>query len=228
MNSFFAESVFFGFVITLLGYMLGLWLNKKIKFMTPILTAMIAVVAFLLIFDIDVETYQKGGTYISYFLTPATVCLTIPLYRQLSLLKKYKTAILISIFSGAVTAILCVFVMAFLFAVENDIYVSLLPKSITTAIGMEVARSLGGFSEIAIASIMITGIFGNAAGEWILKLFRIKNPVAVGLALGTSAHAIGTAKALELGEIQGAMSSLSITVTGLLTVIIAPLFAGLI
>ena len=228
MNSFFAESVFFGFVITLLGYMLGLWLNKKIKFMTPILTAMIAVVAFLLIFDIDVETYQKGGTYISYFLTPATVCLTIPLYRQLSLLKKYKTAILISIFSGAVTAILCVFVMAFLFAVENDIYVSLLPKSITTAIGMEVARSLGGFSEIAIASIMITGIFGNASGEWILKLFRIKNPVAVGLALGTSAHAIGTAKALELGEIQGAMSSLSITVTGLLTVIIAPLFAGLI
>ena len=228
MNSFFAESVFFGFVITLLGYMLGLWLNKKIKFMTPILTAMIAVVAFLLIFDIDVETYQKGGTYISYFLTPATVCLTIPLYRQLLLLKKYKTAILISIFSGAVTAILCVFVMAFLFAVENDIYVSLLPKSITTAIGMEVARSLGGFSEIAIASIMITGIFGNAAGEWILKLFRIKNPVAVGLALGTSAHAIGTAKALEIGDVEGAMGSLSITVAGLLTVLIAPLFAGLI
>lgn len=226
MNDFLG--IYFGFAISLFGYMFGLWVNKKIKFLTPILTAMVSVIVFLLVFDIDVETYQKGGNYISYFLTPATVCLTVPLYRQLSLLKKYKTAIFAAIFTGVITALLCIFVMAFFFGIENDIYVSLLPKSITTAIGMDVAKSLGGLSEIAIAGITITGIFGNAAGEWILKLFRIKNPVAVGLALGTSAHAIGTSKALEFGEVEGAMGSLSITVAGLLTVIVAPVFAGLI
>ena len=179
INDFFAQSVYFGFVISLLGYMLGLWVNKKIKFVTPLLTAMLSVIAFLLVFDIEFSTYQKGASYISGFLTPATVCLTVPLYRQLALLKKYKTAIFSAIFVGVITAMLCIFVMAFLFGVSNEIYASVLPKSITTAIGMEVAGAIGGIPEIAIASITITGIFGNLAGEYILKLFRIKNPICV-------------------------------------------------
>lgn len=228
MNNFFSGSLFFGFAVSLIGYMIGLSVNRKVKFLNPLLTAVIFVIIFLSVFRIDFENYERGASYLSYFLTPATVCLAVPLYRQLELLKRNKAAIAAGIVSGVLTAMLSIFVMCLIFGLSGEMYVTLLPKSITTAIGMELAEKLGGVPEIAVAVIVMTGILGSVIGEKVFKLFKIEEPAAKGLALGTAAHAIGTSKALELGEIEGAMSSLSITAAGLLTVIFSSFFAGLI
>ena len=228
INDLFSESLFFGFTLSLLGYVLGLVLNKKFKLINPLLTAVVFVIIFLSLFDIDYESYDAGASYLSYFLTPATVCLAVPLYRRMSILKKYKEAIAAGIVSGVLTAMLSIYVMCLFMGLSNEMYVTLLPKSITTAIGMELAQKLGGIPEIAAAVIVITGIFGSVIGERVFTLLKINNPVAKGLALGTSAHAIGTSKALELGETEGAVSSLSITVAGILTVIFSSFFARLI
>ncbi len=228
INGLFSESIFFGFFISLAGYMIGLAANKKLKILNPLLVAIVFVIVFLAITGIDYENYERGAKYISYFLTPSTVCLAVPLYRQIELLKKHRAAIAAGVISGVAAAMICIFLMCLMFGLSNEMYVSLLPKSITTAIGMPLAEKLGGVPEIAVAVIVITGILGSVIGEYVLKLFKIDDPVASGLAFGTSAHAIGTSKALELGEIQGAMGSLSITAAGLLTVILSAFFAKLI
>ncbi len=221
------NSVYFGVVISILGYVLGLVIKKKFKkgFLNPLLISVIFVIAVLLIFNIDYESYNQGAKYISYFLTPATVCLAIPLYQQLEMLKKNVKAVLIGISAGVLSSLGSVLGLSYLFHLTHVQYVTLLPKSITTAIGIGVSDELGGITTITVAVIIVTGVLGNVIAESICKLFRIKEPVAVGLAIGTSSHAVGTAKALELGEIQGAMSSLSIVVSGLLTVISASIFA---
>ncbi|WP_410496547.1 LrgB family protein [Cellulosilyticum sp. ST5] len=227
MKEMLYNSTFLGVLISLAGYELGMVLKKKFKktIFNPLLISIIVVVAFLLICDIDYDTYNQGAKYISYLLTPATVCLAIPLYEELELLKKNVAAILIGIFSGALTSLTCILVMAFVFHFSHEQYVTLLPKSITTAIGMGVSEELGGMVTITVAVIIITGILGNMIAETICKVFRINHPVAKGIAIGTSAHAIGTAKAIEMGRIEGAMSSLSIAISGLLTVIGASIFA---
>ena len=158
-------------------------------------------------------------------LTPATVCLAIPLYEQIELLKHNVKAIMAGIISGVLTSLISVFAMAAVFGFSHEEYVTLLPKSITTAIGMGVSDELGGIVTITVAVIIVTGIFGNVIGEHVCRLFRIEEPVAKGIAMGSASHAIGTAKAMEMGEIEGAMSSLSIAVAGLLTVVGASVFA---
>lgn len=230
MRELFMNSVYFGFVVTLGTYLLGVQLKKKINLavMNPLLTAVIMVIVFLLVFRIDYKIYQAGGQYISFLLTPATVCLAIPLYKQLRLLKENVTAVLGGIFSGVVTSALSIFVLSKLFGLNHEYYVTLLPKSITTAIGMGVSEEAGGIVALTVVSIVITGILGNVIGETVFRVFGIHNPIAKGLALGTSAHAIGTSKALELGEVEGAMGSLSIAVAGLMTVLVVPLAAKLI
>ena len=171
--------------------------------------------------------YNEGAKYISYLLTPATVCLAIPLYKQLELLKKNWMAVAAAILAGVAASAASIFALCLLFRMEHVYYVTLLPKSITTAIGMGVSEEAGGIVTITVVCIIVTGILGNIMGETVFKLLRLKNPIAKGLALGTSAHAVGTAKALELGEIEGAMSSLSVAVAGLLTVLAVPLVSGL-
>ena len=156
-------------------------------------------------------------------LTPATVCLAIPLYKQLHLLKKHGAAVAVSIISGVATSAVSIFLMCRVLGLSHAHYVTLLPKSITTAIGMGVSEEAGGIVTLTVISIIITGVLGNMVGETVLKLAKIHHPVAKGLAFGTSAHAVGTAKALELGEVEGAMSSLSIAVAGLLTVVAVPI-----
>ncbi|MCI6675721.1 MAG: LrgB family protein [Clostridiales bacterium] len=228
MNEFLSQFLFFGAVISLLGYELGLILKKKFQMaiFNPLLIGVISVMIVLIVFDIDYDTYNAGGQYISYLLTPATVCLAIPLYEQLNLLKKNIKAVIAGILSGTLSSFVSVFLLAKLFQFSHEQYVTLLPKSITTAIGMGVSEELGGIVTITVAVIIITGILGNVIADTIFRLFHIKEPIAKGLALGTSAHAIGTAKAMELGPVEGAMSSLSIAVAGLITVIGAPFFAG--
>lgn len=179
-----------------------------------------------MIFRIDYEEYNEGAKYISYLLTPATVCLAVPLYEQLSLLKKNFMAVAVGILSGVLASLVSVLALAKLFDLNHQQYVTLLPKSITTAIGMGVSEELGGLVTITVAVIVITGILGNVIAEFICKIFKIHEPIAKGLALGTASHAIGTAKAMEMGQIEGAMSSLAIAVAGLLTVIGASVFAG--
>ena len=228
MKEFLSESIIFGAVLSLAAYEIGLLMKKKFKLaiLNPLLIGTICVIGFLLIFRIDYEEYNEGAKYISYLLTPATVCLAVPLYEQLSLLKKNFMAVAVGILSGVLASLVSVLALAKLFDLNHQQYVTLLPKSITTAIGMGVSEELGGLVTITVAVIVITGILGNVIAEFICKIFKIHEPIAKGLALGTASHAIGTAQAMEMGQIEGAMSSLAIAVAGLLTVIGASVFAG--
>ena len=223
------NSVFFGAVISLLAYELGLILKKKFRLaiFNPLLIAILCVMGVLVVMDVDYDTYNEGGKYISYLMTPATVCLAVPLYQQLALLKKNIKAVAAGIVSGVLASGVSVFLLAKLFGLSHEEYVTLLPKSITTAIGMGVSEELGGIVTITVAVIIITGVLGNMIAEAVLKMAHIEEPVAKGLAIGTSAHAVGTAKAMELGQVEGAMSSLAIVVSGLVTVGAASFFAVL-
>ena len=227
MNDLFLNSATMGVVLSFFAYEVGILIKNKMKkaVFNPLLISIMIVIAVLLIFDVDYDTYNQSAKYISYLLTPATVSLAIPLYRQLDLLKKNFVAIAIGILSGVLTSLISILGMSVLFGLTHEEYVTLLPKSITTAIGMGVSEELGGYVTITVVVIINTGILGNMIGSFACKIFRIKSPIARGLALGTSSHAIGTTKAMEMGEIEGATSSLSIVVAGLLTVVLASIFA---
>lgn len=227
MAEFATSSAYFGVFVSLAAYMAGMSIKKKtgLAVMNPILLAVAMVIALLLLFDIPYEIYNQSAKMLSSLLTPATICLAVPLYEQLALLKKHKGAILAGIVSGVITSLVCVLALSVLFKLDHASYVTLLPKSITTAIGMGVSEELGGYVSITVAIILITGILGNVIAETVCRIFRITEPVARGVAIGTSSHAIGTAKALELGSVEGAMSSLSIVISGILTVAGASLFA---
>ena len=228
MTQFMSNSLFFGAAIRLIAYEAGLLLKRKFKMaiFNPLLIAIIAVIAVLCLLHIDYDTYNQSGQYISYLLTPATVCLAVPLYQQMELLKKNLNAVIIGIVSGVLASLVSVLILAKLFSLRHEQYVTLLPKSITTAIGMGVSEELGGIVTITVAVIVVTGVIGNILAEFICKVFRITDPIAKGVAIGTSAHAVGSAKAIEMGEIDGAMSSLSIAVAGILTVVGASVFAN--
>lgn len=227
MKIILTESVYFGVTISIGAYGIGLFLKKKLKWeiLNPLLVSILFVIGFLLIFHIDYDTYNETAKYLSYLLTPATVALAIPLYQKIALLKENGLAIFLGIVSGVLSSLVSVLALAYLFGLSHREYVTLLPKSITTAIGIGVVDELGGITTITVAVIIATGVLGNVIGQAVCKLFRIYEPIAVGLAFGTSSHAAGTAKALEIGEIEGAMSSLSIVVSGLITVVGASVFA---
>lgn len=230
MKEALTQSVFFGVVISLLAYQIGSRIKKKVKLAiaNPLLISVILIVAVLLLFGIDYEAYNNGAKYISYFLTPATVSLAIPLYRRLELLKKYPKAIFGGIAAGVLTTMVSILVMSIAFGLTHEQYVTLLPKSITTAIGVGISEKMGGIVTITVVAISITGILGNIVAEALCKLCKIEEPIARGLAIGTASHALGTTKAMELGEIEGAMSSLSIVVAGIMTVIAVSVFANFI
>lgn len=227
MREFLCNSVYFGVTVSILGYAIGMAIKKRFKkgIFNPLLISILFVILALKIVQVDFESYNSSAKYLSYLLTPATVCLAIPLYQQIERLKKNLTAVIVGITAGVVSSLGSVLALAWLFGLEHEYYISMLPKSITTAIGYGVSEELGGITTITVAVIIITGVLGNIMAESICKIFRIYEPVAVGLALGTSAHAIGTTKALELGDIEGAMSSLSIAVAGIMTVVLASAFA---
>ncbi len=225
--TFFENSVFFGVAISLVSYGLGVLIHRKCKatIFNPLLLAILLTILLLVLTGIDYEVYYDGAKYLSYLLTPATVCLAVPLYEKLSLLRRNFLAIFLGIASGVATTILCVLVMGAIFGFDHAEYVTFLPKSITTAIGMGVSEELGGYVTLTVAIIIITGLMGNIIAPSLCRLFRITDPIAKGIAIGTSAHAMGTARAMEMGETEGAMSSLSIVVSGILTVIAASIVA---
>lgn len=227
MNEILKDSVFFGVMVSILTYGIGVLLKKKFKLaiFNPLLISVSITMIVLVVLDIDYDSYYAGAKYLSYLLTPATVCLAIPLYEQMELLKNNLKAVIVGIIAGVVASMSSILGMAIVFGLGHKEYVTMLPKSITTAIGMGVSEELGGYVTITVAVIIITGVLGNMLAELVLKVCKIEQPIAKGIAIGTSSHAIGTVKALEMGEIEGAMSSLSIAVAGLLTVIGASVFA---
>lgn len=229
MDNLIQNSATVGVVISLLAYGFGSFLQRKTHFSlcNPLLISILLVIAFLGIFRISYDSYNLSGQYLSYLLTPATVALAIPLYRQMDLLKHNLVAILIAVLAGVLSSLGSILVLSILFHLSHSEYVTLLPKSITTAIGMGISEELGGNVNISVAVIIVTGVVGNIIIEPVCRLFRIKNPISKGLAAGTASHAIGTAKAMEMGEVEGSMSSLAIVVSGLMTVILASVFAGL-
>ena len=229
MENLILNSAASGVFISLAAYGIGTLVKRKWKsaLANPLLIAIILVILFLKLSGVEYETYNASAKYLTYLLAPATVSLAIPMYERMQLLKENYAAILTGILSGVLASLVCVLAMALVFHLSQAEYVTLLPKSVTTAIGMDVAKELGGHSEIAAAVIIITGVLGNMAAEPICRIFAIRHPVAKGIALGTSAHAIGTAKAMEMGETEGAMSSLAIVVAGVCTVVGATVFAGL-
>lgn len=227
MSEFFESSVFLGVILSLLAYEAGALLKRKFKLavFNPLLIAVIITIIVLITGHISYDTYYEGAKYISYLLTPATVCLAIPLYEQLETLKNNLRAILTGIAAGVLSSLGSILAMAVLFGLSRKEYVTLLPKSITTAIGMGISEELGGYVAVTAAVIIITGVLGNVFAETVLKIFRITEPVAKGVAIGTSSHAIGTVKAMEIGRTEGAVSSLSIAAAGIFTVIAASVFA---
>jgi predicted murein hydrolase (TIGR00659 family) len=227
MRDVLLNSAYFGIVVSILGYAIGTFINRKLKhpIFNPLLISIILVIGLLLILNIDYDSYNQSAQYLSYLLTPATVCLAVPLYKQLALLKKNIKAVLISITAGVLSSVGSIFGLAKLFSLNHTEYVTLMPKSVTSAIGVAISEELGGISAITISAIVLTGILGNLIAVGICKIFRIKNPIAKGLAIGTASHVIGTTKALEIGEIEGAMSSLAVVAAGLLTVIFSSFFA---
>lgn len=228
MREFAGESVYFGATVSIAAYGFGLFLRRKLKWgiLNPLLVSIVAVIVLLQVTGIEYEQYEASAKYLSYLLTPATVCLAIPLYQQMELLREHLAAVICGIAAGVLSSLGSVLGLAYLFGLGHQEYVTLLPKSITTAIGIGVSEELGGIPTVTVAVIVVTGVLGNIIGELVCRLFRIEEPIAVGLAFGSASHAIGTAKAIELGEIQGAMSSLSIAVSGLFTVAAASVFAS--
>lgn len=221
----FTNNMFFGIFISLIAFEIGLFIYKKTKFplFNPLLIAAILVIGFLAIFDIDFDTYNKGGQFINIFLGPATIVLAVPLYKNLPLLKKNFLPIFTGILVGSLVSILSVVSIAVFMGLDKTITVSLMAKSVTTPIGIEITNSLGGVSSITVLAIVLSGIIGAVVGPTIFKVLKINNPIAKGVSLGTASHAVGTSKALEIGETEGAMSSLSIGVAGIITVFLAPI-----
>ncbi len=227
--SLFVESPVFGIGISLLTFYAGGLLYKKTgsPLMNPLVISMVMIIIFLLGFHISFEDYNRGGQFISFFLGPATVILAVPLYKKISLLKENVVPILAGISIGSAAGIASIIVMCKMFGLNELVSISMIPKSVTTPIGIEISSQLGGLPSITVAAIVFTGIAGVLLGPMVCKLFRIDNKVAVGVAIGTSSHALGTTKAVELGEIEGAMSGLAIGIAGLITVFLAPILAKL-
>lgn len=216
----------FGLILTIAAFHTGLFIFKKTKFpvFNPLLIGIIIVMIIMSFFNIPLEYFRKGGDYMTFLLAPATISLALPLYRQLDKLKKNFIPIIIGSLVGAATAIISTVLLGKFLGIDKLLLLSFMPKSITTPIGIELSRLLGGVPAITIFAILVTGIAGNVLAPMVCKHFKIKHPVAKGIGIGISSHAVGTSKALEMGEIEGAMSALSIVISGIITFIIAPLF----
>ena len=222
------ESPFFGITLTVIAYWLGIKAQKKtgLVICNNMIVSVAILIAVLTVFHIPYEAYYKGGSLINMFLGPATACMAVTIYAKFDLLKKNWLPVLAGCLAGTLTTIVSVLVMSRLFGLDDAMTVSLLPKSVTTAISMDVAAELGGIAALTGAIVIVTGIVGALLAETVCKVFHITDPIAKGVGIGTSAHAVGTSKALQMGEVEGAMSGLSIAVAGVLTAVLCPVFVG--
>lgn len=218
------DTPLFGVGISILAYSAGLFIAKRTRLaiMNPLLLTTLIIISFLSILKIDYETYNRGGAIITFFLGPATVVLAVPLFKQWELLRSNFIPILSGIAVGSVAGIASIIILGRLLGLDTVIIASMTPKSTTTAIAIEISSAIGGNPSLTAIFVPITGITGFIAGARIIDAFGIRNPIAKGIAMGTASHAVGTAKAMEIGEVEGAMSSLSIGVAGIITVFLIP------
>lgn len=223
------STALFGVLVTLIAYEIGLYLNRRtgITMLNPLLVSIVLILVFIRFTGISYEAYNKGGSIISFFIAPATVVLAVPLYRNLQLLKKNLLPILFGVLFGSLVNFFSLLVLFRFTDLESRLLFSLLPKSVTTPIGIELSGQIGGIPEITVAAIVISGLAGVIFGPLIFRILKVDDPVARGVAYGTASHALGTAKAMEEGEIQGGMSGLSIGVAGVITALIVPVLISL-
>lgn len=224
MNNLFSNPLF-GIIISVVAFEIGSFIYKKTKFpfFNPLLISVTLIILFLQCFSIDLKSYNNGASIINFFLAPSTVVLAVPLYKKINLLKAHAIPIIVGITTGSIAGIISIIYLCKLFNLDTKLSISMIPKSITTPIGIEISKQLGGIPAITVVVIIITGIMGAIIGPLVCKAFKIKDSVALGISLGTASHAIGTTKAMEIGEVEGAMSSLAIGIAGVLTVFLAPL-----
>lgn len=229
MISSITETPLFGIIVTFVFFLMGnkLYHRWQWPIFTPLFFSMVSIILFLLMTNISYDSYNLGGQHISIWVTPATVALAIRIEKNFVFLKRYYRLILIGSGAGILFHTLLVIILGFVFNFEYSMVASIFPKSITTAIAMDVSSSLGGVVSLTVALVFFTGILGGLVGPSIFKLFNIDDPVAQGVALGTAAHALGTSKAIELGDVQAAMASLSIAVAGISVVVLSPIILPL-
>lgn len=215
-----------GVALTLIAYIFSQWLQKRTgwKVLSPLLTGTIFIIGVLLIGRINFENYRKGASIISFFIGPATVSFAIPLYKNLKVIKENLSLILLGILGGLGTGLISAFILTLIFGINEQVTLSIYPKSVTSAIGFAISEMIGGKPEITLVLIVVAGVTGYISAEYIFRLLKIDNPIIKGISLGTNAHIIGTAKAMELGEKEGALSSAAITIAGLIMVFLVPLF----
>lgn len=216
-------SPLFGILLSIASFAVGLWIQKKagLVFCNPLIIAIVLIIAVLMIFNIPYESYDKGGSMINMLLAPATACLAVSIYTKIQILKKHWLPILVGCTVGSLTSMLSVYGMCRLFHLDEQMTYALLPKSVTTPIAISIAEAHDGFVPITVIAVICTGILGSMLAPVLIKIFRVKNPIAAGLSIGACSHAVGTSKALEIGETEGAMSGLAIGICGIITVLIS-------
>lgn len=215
----------FGILITIISFYIGILVQKKLnlKFLSPMITSSVIIISVLLVFNIPYENYKKGGDLITFFVAPATIVLCVPLYKNIGIIKKYFFPIVLGCFFGILFGAILTYYLCLTFGINKEILLSLYPKSVTSSIGYEVSKKIGAVVELTMLFIIICGVIGYCIGEFVFKIFKIENSIARGVALGTSSHVLGTIKAVELGEVEGAISTVSITVAGIIAVVLIPI-----
>ena len=223
------NSPLFGILLTIVAFEIGVLISRKFKysFLNPLLIGNVLIVGFLLITGVSLDSYNVGGDYISVMLSPATVVLAVPLYRQIQKLRQFWMPILVGIFAGSLTSIGCVIFFSKILGLSSTLMLSILPKSVTIPMGSVISAQIGGIPSVTIIAITVTGITGAVTAPAVCRFCHIKHKVAQGIAIGTASHALGTTRAMEMGEVQGAMSSLSIGIAGLFTAVVAPVLVSL-
>lgn len=219
------DNQYFGIVLSFAAYEIGKWINKKLKtpIANPLLIAILLIIGFLSITGIDYEYYKKGGDFIAFFIGPATVAMVLDLYANLDTLKKNILPILVGVGFGTIFSFVLAISLSKIFQIDKNLVASLIPQSITTAIAISLSEEYQGIIGLTAIVVVIRGVSGAVFAPIVMKIFRIKDPVAQGVAIGTSSHAVGTSQARLMGEIQGAMSGLSIAIAGITAVIIMPI-----
>ena len=212
-----------GITISIVAYSIGVWINKKTKLaiLNPLLISYLIIIPTLIILEIPLEWYERGGDIINMFLSPATAVLAITIYRQREILRKHILSVLGGTIAGSITSLAVVYLMCRMFILPDEITASMLPKSITTPMAIAVSESIGGIEAVTVLAVIITGISGNILSPILIRIFKVKNEIAQGMAIGASSHAVGTSKAIELGEVQGALSSIALVMSGIVTVILS-------
>ena len=214
-------SPMFGIALSILTFWIGVKIKQKTKLVicNPLIISIVLCIGVLLIFKIPYESYNEGGSIINMFLGPATACLAVSIYTKLELLKKNWLPILVGCTAGSLTSMVSVFLLCKLMGLDESMTMSLIPKSVTTPIAVSISGAHGGIVPVTVVAVIFTGILGSMLAPTLIRIFRVKDSVTAGLAIGACSHAVGTSKAIEIGETEGAMSGLAIGICGILTVL---------